>query len=91
MITAEEMLAVNRLFDRVFPRGATHCDGAYCCLDRERCASAGIEAPRPVTLSELKGIPELSNLPLLNRSRLSVQPVTEAAWSLILKLGGVQK
>ena len=49
------------------------------------------ELPRPVTLSELKGIPELSNLPLLNRSRLSVQPVTEAAWSLILKLGGIQK
>ena len=49
------------------------------------------ELPRPVTLSELKEIPELSELPLLNRSRLSVQPVTEAAWSLILKLAGVQK
>jgi len=46
--------------------------------------------PRPVTLSELKGIPELADLPLLNRSRLSVQPVAESAWSLILKLGGVQ-
>ena len=48
------------------------------------------ELPRPVTLSELKGIPELADLPLLNRSRLSVQPVSESAWSLILKLGGVQ-
>ena len=48
------------------------------------------ELPRPVTLCELKGIPELSGLPLLNRSRLSVQPVSEAAWSLILKLAGVQ-
>ena len=46
------------------------------------------ELPRPVTLSELKGIPALSEMPLLNRSRLSVQPVTEAAWSLILKLAG---
>ena len=48
------------------------------------------ELPRPVTLSELKGIPALSALPLLNRSRLSVQPVGEEAWALILKLGGVQ-
>jgi len=47
------------------------------------------ELPRPVTLAELKGIPELSELPLLNRSRLSVQPVGAGAWSLILKLGGV--
>jgi len=47
------------------------------------------ELPRPVTLTELKGIPELSGLPLLNRSRLSVQPVNEKAWSLILKLAGV--
>ena len=46
------------------------------------------ELPRPVTLNELKGIPALSEMPLLNRSRLSVQPVTEAAWSLILKLAG---
>jgi len=48
------------------------------------------ELPRPVTLTELKGIPELADLPLLNRSRLSVQPVAESAWLLILKLGGVQ-
>ena len=48
------------------------------------------ELPRPVTLSELKGIPELAGMPLMNRSRLSVQPVSEAAWSLILGLAGVQ-
>lgn len=48
------------------------------------------ELPRQVTLSELRTIPELAGLPLLNRSRLSIQPVPEAAWSLILKLGGVQ-
>ena len=48
------------------------------------------ELPRPVTLAELKDIPALSGMPLLNRSRLSVQPVTEAAWQTILQLGGVQ-
>jgi predicted RNA-binding protein with PUA-like domain len=46
------------------------------------------ELPRAVTLGELKGVAALSEMPLMNRSRLSVQPVSEAAWCLILKLGG---
>ena len=46
------------------------------------------QLPRAVTLNELKAIPALAEMPLLNRSRLSVQPVSEAAWDLILKLGG---
>src|SRR5690242_20664684 len=33
--------------------------------------------PRPVTLRELKGVPELSEMVLLKRGRLSVQPVRE--------------
>lgn len=48
------------------------------------------ELPRPVTLNELKEIPELAQLPLLNRSRLSIQPVTAEAWEVILRLGGVE-
>lgn len=46
--------------------------------------------PRPVTLAQMREIPELADLPLLNRSRLSIQPVPEAAWSLILKLAGAE-
>ncbi|WP_136515467.1 EVE domain-containing protein [Geomonas edaphica] len=45
--------------------------------------------PRPVTLAELKTIPELSEMALLNRSRLSVQPVRKEEWDRILKLAGV--
>ena len=47
------------------------------------------ELPRPVTLSELKAIPELSDMPLLNRSRLSIQPVGKEEWDQILRLAGV--
>jgi predicted RNA-binding protein with PUA-like domain len=49
------------------------------------------ELPRPVTLSELKSIPGLSAMILLNRSRLSVQPVREKEWTTILRLAGVKK
>ena len=44
------------------------------------------ELPRPVTLSELKGIAALSGMALLNRSRLSIQPVRAEEWSEIMKL-----
>lgn len=43
----------------------------------------------PVTREQLKAVPELAGMVLLQRgSRLSVQPVTEAEWGLILRLGG---
>ncbi len=45
--------------------------------------------PRPVTLAELKTVPELSEMALLNRSRLSVQPVRKEEWDRIMKLAGV--
>jgi len=46
------------------------------------------ELPRPVTLSELKTVPSLSGMALLNRSRLSVQPVRQEEWAEILRLAG---
>lgn len=49
------------------------------------------DLPRPVTLSELKRIPELSAMALLNRSRLSIQPVSESEWSEILRLVGIKE
>ena len=42
---------------------------------------------RPVTLAELKNDPELSNLPLIRHTRLSVVPVTRAEFERIVRLG----
>ena len=44
---------------------------------------------RPVTLDEIRAIPELAGMVLVNNSRLSVQPVTEAEWQMICRLGGL--
>lgn len=42
---------------------------------------------RPVTLTELKGLPELEDMPLVRRgNRLSIMPVSEAQWQRILEL-----
>lgn len=42
--------------------------------------------PRVITLAELRTIPGLEEMVLLNRSRLSVQPVREDEWKIILQL-----
>lgn len=42
--------------------------------------------PRKVPLSEIKAVDELSEMVLVNRSRLSVQPVEEAAFQRIREM-----
>jgi predicted RNA-binding protein with PUA-like domain len=40
----------------------------------------------PVTLTRIKGVKALKNMALINKPRLSVQPVTAGEWNTILKL-----
>ena len=41
---------------------------------------------KPVTLSEIKDNPKLSDMVLVNNSRLSVQPVSDSEWSEICRM-----
>ena len=43
---------------------------------------------RPVTLAEIKKRPELAKMALLRIGRLSVSPVTEKEWDVILAMAG---
>ena len=43
---------------------------------------------RPVTLKDVKAEPKLAKMELVRQSRLSVSPVRDAEWTLILKLAG---
>ena len=45
--------------------------------------------PSPVTLEAIKADPALADMVLVNNSRLSVQPVTEAEWARVCALGGL--
>ena len=45
--------------------------------------------PKPVTLATIKETPSLKAMILVNNSRLSVQPVTDAEWAIVCKMGGV--
>jgi len=44
----------------------------------------------PVTLAQVKVTAQLKNMALIKLSRLSVQPVTDAEWKAVCKMGGVK-
>ncbi|WP_405403031.1 EVE domain-containing protein [Paracoccus sp. Ld10] len=46
--------------------------------------------PRAISLDEAKAEPRLRDMVLVNNSRLSVQPVSDAEWAVILELSGDQ-
>jgi predicted RNA-binding protein with PUA-like domain len=43
---------------------------------------------RPVTLAQVKAEPRLAKMALVTSMRLSVQPVTDAEWAVVLEMGG---
>ena len=44
--------------------------------------------PRPVTLAEIKAEPRLARMELIRQSRLSVAPVTDEEWKVVLEMAG---
>ena len=47
------------------------------------------DMPTPVTLKDAKANPALSEMALVANTRLSVQPVTEAEWNEVCRMGGM--
>jgi len=47
------------------------------------------DVPNPVTLADIKAEEKLSDMVLVRNSRLSVQPVTDAEWKYVRKMGGL--
>ena len=64
---------------------STTDDPRWDCVD----VRAVRPLPRPVTLEQCRADPRLTDMVLVNNSRLSVQPVTDAEWQTIGALGGL--
>jgi predicted RNA-binding protein with PUA-like domain len=64
---------------------STTDDPRWECVDIKAVAPV----PNPVTLDQIKATPELSEMALVKSSRLSVQPVTDAEWATVCKMGGL--
>jgi len=45
--------------------------------------------PKPVTIDGIKAEPKLKAMVLINNTRLSVQPVTDAECKIVCKMGGL--
>ncbi|TLG77851.1 EVE domain-containing protein [Methylocystis sp. B8] len=43
---------------------------------------------KPVTLAQIKAEPRLKDMVLVNNSRLSVQPVSDEEWRVVLEMAG---
>ena len=48
------------------------------------------DMPKPVTLTDIKSEAKLKDMVLVKNSRLSVQPVRDAEWKLVCKMGGLK-
>ena len=44
--------------------------------------------PRPVTLAEMKAEPRLAGLAMFRQFRLSVVPITDEEWNVVMELAG---
>ena len=64
---------------------STDDSGSWDCVDLKTVAAM----PQPVTLDAIKAEPALKDMVLVANSRLSVQPVREAEWRLICRMGGL--
>ncbi|MCX6780674.1 MAG: EVE domain-containing protein [Candidatus Magasanikbacteria bacterium] len=59
---------------------STDQTGVWQCVDVEPIEKLA----RPISLAEIKSNPKLAQMKLVTHSRLSVQPVTEEEWKLVL-------
>jgi predicted RNA-binding protein with PUA-like domain len=49
------------------------------------------DVPTPVSLDAIKANPKLADMVLVNNSRLSVQPVSDAEWREVCRMGGLDQ
>lgn len=84
-VDEKRIVGIVRVAAEAHPDTTTD-DPRWECVDIE----AVEPVPNPVTLAQIKETPDLQDMALVKLSRLSVQPVTEAEWKLVCKMGGVQ-
>lgn len=80
----KEIVGIVEVIAEAHPDSTTD-DDRWECVD----IKAVSPVPKPVTLEQTKANPELAEMALVKNTRLSVQPVTEAEWKIVCKMGGL--
>ncbi|MCV2882133.1 EVE domain-containing protein [Actibacterium sp. XHP0104] len=83
-VNEKRIVGVVEVIAEAHPDSKTD-DPRWECVDIK--AVRALETP--VTLDMCKADPRLADMVLVNNSRLSVQPVTDAEWQIICELGGI--
>ncbi|MDJ0640577.1 MAG: EVE domain-containing protein [Paracoccaceae bacterium] len=79
----KEIVGVVEVIAEAHPDSTTD-DDRWQCVDIKAIGPM----PTPVTLDDVKAEPRLSDMVLVNNSRLSVQPVTDEEWRIVCEMGG---
>lgn len=83
-VTTKAVVGLSEVTRAAFPD--TTADAAEGWVAVELKAVAALA--RPVTLAQIKAEPALEDIALLRQSRLSVMPLSRAAFDRLVKLGG---
>jgi len=76
-----EIVAIAKVVKEAY-QDPTTTDEAWVAVD----VSPHKKLKKPVTLAQVKAEKKLANMALVRLGRLSVQPVTDEEWNLVLKL-----
>ena len=79
----KEAVGIAEVIAEAHPDSTTE-DDRWECVD----IKAVEKLPNPVSLATVKEEPRLKGMVLAGNSRLSVQPVTEEEWAVIMELAG---
>lgn len=82
----KEIVGVVEIAKEAYPDPTADEGAPWVCVDTVAIAPL----KTPITLEAAKRDEALKDMFLVNNTRLSVQPVTDAEWKHICKLGGVK-
>ncbi|MXU64812.1 EVE domain-containing protein [Oceanomicrobium pacificus] len=82
-VNEKRIVGVVEVIAEAHPDSTTD-DARWECVDIRAVGSF----PTPVTLDDCKAEPRLSDMVLVNNTRLSVQPVTAEEWAIVCGMGG---
>ena len=82
-VDEKRVVGIVEVCKEIHPDSTTD-DPRWECVD----IKAVRPVKKPVTLDMCKNDPRLADMVLVNNTRLSVQPVTEAEWNVVLELAG---
>ncbi|MBL6427848.1 MAG: EVE domain-containing protein [Maritimibacter sp.] len=82
-VDEKRVVGIVEVCKEIHPDSTTD-DPRWECVD----IKAVRPVKNPVTLDMCKNDPRLADMVLVNNTRLSVQPVTEDEWNIVLELAG---